>query len=58
MILRKMGRVKYHQPFSSDHKYSVIAIDYRPGQYNEEGNDDLVRVFVKGMPEKVITSCT
>ena len=30
MIKRKIGRVEYHQPFSSEHKYSIIAIDYRP----------------------------
>ena len=57
MIRRKLGRVQFHQPFSRDNKFSIIAIDYKPGEYNEEGNDDLVRVFVKGMPEKVITSC-
>jgi hypothetical protein len=37
--------------------YSLIAIDYRPGKYDEEGFDDCVRVFVKGAPEKVIEKC-
>lgn len=31
MIKRKIDRVKYSQPFSSEYKYSVIAIDYRRG---------------------------
>jgi magnesium-transporting ATPase (P-type) len=57
MIKRKFDRVMYHKPFSSENMYSLIAIDYRPGEYNEEGDDDCVRVFVKGAPEKVIKIC-
>ena len=57
MIKRKLDRVKYSQPFSSEFKYSVITIDYKRGQYNEEGEDDCVRVFVKGASEKIIKHC-
>jgi hypothetical protein len=57
MIKRKIGRVKFHQSFSSENMYSVIAIEYIPGKFNEEGKDDCVRVFVKGAPEKVIKKC-
>jgi magnesium-transporting ATPase (P-type) len=57
MIKRKLNRVLFHQPFSSENKYSIIAIDYKPGEYNEEGKDNCVRVFVKGMPETIIESC-
>jgi magnesium-transporting ATPase (P-type) len=57
MIKRKIGRVKFHQSFSSEKMYSLIAIDYMPGEFNEEGIDNCVRVFVKGAPEKVIEKC-
>ena len=57
MIKRKQDRVMYHQPFSSDNKFSIIAIKYKPGEFKEEGNDDCVRVFVKGAPEKIIDNC-
>jgi hypothetical protein len=54
MIKRKLDRVKYSQPFSSEFKYSVIAIDYKRGQYNEESEDDCIRVSIKGAYEKII----
>jgi magnesium-transporting ATPase (P-type) len=31
MIRRKIGRVQFDQPFSSENKFSVVAIDYKPG---------------------------
>jgi magnesium-transporting ATPase (P-type) len=55
-IKRKMDRIMYHQPFSSVTKNSIIAIKYVPKQFNEEGSDDCVRVFVKGAPEDIINS--
>lgn len=57
LIKRKMGRVMHHQPFSSSTKNSVIAIKYQPGKFGEEGDDDCVRVFIKGAPEDIITAC-
>jgi len=59
LIKRKTPkRIFHHEPFCSEKKYSIIALDYKPGEYDEEGNDDGVRVFIKGMPEKIIRSCS
>jgi magnesium-transporting ATPase (P-type) len=47
---RKLGRVRATIPFSSERKYSAVAVEHpdRPGQ---------IAIYIKGAPEVIMAMC-